>query len=340
MKVICSIFLFLMSLQLVGQELKNNIPIHDPVMAKQGNRYYLFGTGNGISFYSSADKINWKAEQPIFKEAPEWAVRAIPGFKNHIWAPDISFYHGLYYLYYSVSTFGKNNSCIGLATNTTLDPNDVNYHWIDRGKIIQSIPKITNWNAIDPNLITDKHGKPYLAFGSFWEGLKLVKLKRNRLKINQDISQLPTLASRVKDTTHKNRQAIKDYPKVAVENAIEAPFIFYKSGWYYLFASTDYCCKGPKSTYKMIFGRAKNVKGPYFDKDGISLAKGGGSLLLAGDENWYGVGHNAVYTFDDQDYIVFHGYDVSAKGKSKLRIESLKWEDNWPYVSVNNIQNN
>jgi len=37
-------------------------------------------------------------------------------------APDISLYKGQYYLYYSVSVFGKNTSCIGVATNKTLHP--------------------------------------------------------------------------------------------------------------------------------------------------------------------------------------------------------------------------
>ncbi|WP_269431716.1 family 43 glycosylhydrolase [Bacillus sp. JCM 19034] len=41
--------------------------------------------------------------------------------EESIWAPDISFYNGVYYLYYSVSTFGENTSAIGLVTNTTLD---------------------------------------------------------------------------------------------------------------------------------------------------------------------------------------------------------------------------
>src|SRR4051794_4586664 len=80
-----------------------NIRVHDPVMAKEGNTYYLFCTGMGISGYSSQDMVNWKQEKPVFSVAPQWAVDAIPGFKGHIWAPDISFHDGQYYLYYSVS---------------------------------------------------------------------------------------------------------------------------------------------------------------------------------------------------------------------------------------------
>ena len=60
---------------------------------------------------------------------------------------------GLYYLYYSVSAFGKNTSCIGVATNKTLHPSSPDYKWTDHGKVIQSVPGRDMWNAIDPNLV-------------------------------------------------------------------------------------------------------------------------------------------------------------------------------------------
>ena len=31
------------------------VSIHDPVMAREGDTYYLFSTGPGITFYSSKD---------------------------------------------------------------------------------------------------------------------------------------------------------------------------------------------------------------------------------------------------------------------------------------------
>jgi arabinan endo-1,5-alpha-L-arabinosidase len=310
-------------------ELHQHISVHDPVMAKQGDTYYLFCTGRGISMWSSQDLKTWKAEKPVFAAAPEWAVQAVPTFRNHIWAPDISYYKGKYYLYYSVSAFGKNTSAIGLATNTTLHPGDKNYKWVDHGLVIQSFPGKTNWNAIDPNLVTDKAGTPWLSFGSFWDGLKLVQLSKDRMGLAQSPDKLPTIASRSKEP------AGAAIPVNAGVNAIEAPFIFHKKGYYYLFASTDYCCKGVNSTYKMVVGRAKDVQGPYLDRAGVSLAKGGGTLLLEGNQDWYGVGHNAVYTFGKQDYLVFHGYEAADNGRSKLRIETLAWDkDGWPQVAL------
>lgn len=314
-----------------AQELRTDISVHDPVMTRQDSTYYIFCTGNGIAMWSSTDRVHWKAEKAVFATAPPWAVDAIPGFKGHIWAPDISFYKGTYYLFYSVSAFGKNTSAIGVATNTTLHTDDPAYNWVDHGKVIQSIPGKTNWNAIDPNLITDNNGTPYLVFGSFWDGLKLVKLNKDRLSVAEDLDKIPTIATRRKAIS-ENLPAVDGNPVDAGGNAIEAPFIFKHGKYFYLFASIDYCCKGPKSTYKMIIGRSKKLKGPYLDKDGIAMNKGGGSILLAGDANWYGVGHNGVSTFDGLDYIIFHGYDAADRGISKLRVEKLDWVDGWPEV--------
>ena len=71
------------------------------------------------------------------------------------------------------------------------------------------------------------------------------------------------------------------------------------------------------------------------DRAGVALDQGGGTLVLAGDKNWYGVGHNAVCTFDNADYLVFHGYDAADRGRSKLRIEPLAWDkDGWPAVAA------
>jgi arabinan endo-1,5-alpha-L-arabinosidase len=327
------IFLFL-GLHVSAQEYLSDISVHDPVMIKQGSTYYLFNTGQGISVWSSKDRNSWKKEPPVFAKAPDWAVKDIPGFKGHIWAPDIYFHQNLYYLYYSVSAFGKNTSAIGVVTNKTLDPVSPDFKWTDHGKVIQSFPGKTNWNAIDPNVITDEKGTPWMVFGSFWDGIKLVKLKKDLLHIAEDPSDIPTIASRKRKAGAPNPPAVDGNPADAGGNAIEAPFLFKKADYYYLFVSTDYCCKAEKSTYKMIVGRSKSLKGPYLDKDGLRMDQGGGSVLLQGDARWYGVGHNAVVSFDGLDYLIFHGYDAKNKGISKLRTEKLNWKNGWPQVSL------
>lgn len=326
MKILLGLFaLLVLGLSACAQAPAPLIPAHDPVMMQQDATYYMFCTGPGIAVWSSADRKHWKPEKPVFDKAPAWATQAVPGFRdNHIWAPDISLHNGVYYLFYSVSAFGKNTSCIGLATNKTLNPNAANYKWEDQGRVLQSVPGRDLWNAIDPNLVRDEAGTPWLTFGSFWEGIKLVKLRPD-LRAPAQPEQWRTLARRPRDPRLND--------SLPGNGAIEAPFIFRKGEYYYLFTSFDFCCRGPQSTYKIMVGRAKAVTGPYLDRVGVALDQGGGTQVLAGDKNWFGLGHNAVCTFDQVDYLVFHGYDAADKGHSKLRIEPLGWDAaGWPVV--------
>ncbi|MEO7412763.1 MAG: family 43 glycosylhydrolase, partial [Opitutaceae bacterium] len=152
MKFLTRLFALLLGALLHAQPATPPIAVHDPVIIRQGGTYYIFATGPGIAVWSSPDMANWTREKPVFEAPPAWAVAAVPGLRGSLWAPDISFSSGKYYLYYSVSAFGKNTSCIGVATNTTLDPQSPDFKWVDHGKVIQSIPGQTNWNAIDPNL--------------------------------------------------------------------------------------------------------------------------------------------------------------------------------------------
>jgi arabinan endo-1,5-alpha-L-arabinosidase len=320
MKRFCVFLLALISLGCHAQDIR----VHDPVMIKEGSTYYLFCTGWGISVFTSTDLKDWKPSKSVFEKAPEWAVKAIPGFKGHIWAPDIVYHNHQYYLYYSVSAFGKNTSCIGVATNTTLNPEDKNYKWVDHGKVIQSVPGRDLWNAIDPNVAFDEKQQPWMVFGSFWSGIKLVKLDSSMVAVAQP------------EEWHPVSKRPRDY-KTADESpepgAVEAPFIFKHKDYYYLFLSFDYCCRGKESTYKIVVGRSKDIKGPYVDKNNTPLNENGGSLVLQGDARWAGLGHNSVYTFDGKDYLVFHAYDGNDGGKPKLRIEKLTWDGSgWPMI--------
>lgn len=303
----------------------NDTFVHDPVMIKEKDTYYLFCTGQGISAFSSKDLKTWTRLAPVFSEKPVWTDTVVNNFNGHIWAPDISFHNGKYYLYYSVSAFAKNTSAIGVATNTTLDPESKDFKWVDHGIVIQSHPNRDLWNAIDPNLIIDENNTAWLTFGSFWDGLKLVKLNDNLTEIAEP-QEWHTLARRERSF------ALAD--EDPGDAALEAPFIFKKNGFYYLFLSWDLCCRGENSTYKVVVGRSEKVTGPYLDKDGKSLFQGGGTVVIEGNEHWYGVGHNSTYTFNGTDYLVFHAYDASRKAAPVLTIKTISWKDNWPQVKA------
>ena len=129
--------------------------------------YYIFSTGQGIGCMTSTDMKTWQPSRSVMPTIPQWAIDSVPGYRGHTWAPDISEHNGTWYMYYSCSTFGKNGSAIGLMTNRTLNPESPDYKWEDQGMVVRSIQRKTNWNAIDPNLIVDEKGNPWLTWGSF-----------------------------------------------------------------------------------------------------------------------------------------------------------------------------
>ena len=290
--------------------------VHDPVMAQgEDGRFYLFATGMGIQVLSSDDRKTWREEKSVFghDNIPAWAKDSVHGYWGHTWAPDISRHDSLWYLYYSCSTFGKNNSAIGLAVNRTLDPTSPLFGWEDRGCVVTSRRQRNNWNAIDPNLYVTDDGHNWLTYGSFWDGIQLVELASDR--------QTPL----GRPVTIARRRA----PGMEQENAIEAPFIIKIGKWYYLLVSFDYCCKGSNSTYKTVYGRSRSIEGPYKDRDGADMTQGGGTLLVGPDERFYGVGHCAAYKIGKEWYFIAHAYDSNRQARAKLYQRKLIVRKGW-----------
>lgn len=287
--------------------------VHDPVIMEEDGRFYLFGTGSGIPIRCSDDLIVWRGCSAVFFGLPTWIREAVPTVTG-LWAPDISFYNGRYQVYYSASSFGDNQSAIGLATNATLSPDSPDYAWQDEGLVIQS-QRSDDWNAIDPNFVLDGEGQPWLTFGSFWSGIKLVRLDPETRKLSADDTTLYGIASRRLGST-----------------AVEAPFIIYREPYYYLFVSFDQCCEGVNSTYNIRVGRSREIIGPYLDASDVPMLEGGGTLVLGSGERWQGPGHNAVINHESQDILVYHAYDTEAGGASKLRLAYIFWESGWPLI--------
>lgn len=308
-----------------------DLRIHDPVMIREDGTFYLFGTGRGVSVWSSKDLATWHREPQVLDPIPAWTQTVVPGFKGHTWAPDIVKHRDTYYLYYSISAGGKITSAIGVATNRALDPKSPNYRWVDHGIVVRSIPYRDLWNAIDPQLVFAADGAPWLAFGSFWAGLRAVKLDANLLKVAEP-QEWRSLAKRERSVLVDDAE-----PEPA---SIEAPFVFAKNGWHYLFASWDHCCRGTKSDYKVVVGRSKDPLGPFVDRAGRPMTQGGGTPVVAGNARWPGIGHNSVYTFDGQDWFVAHAYDANDEGRSKLKLLRLSWDGaGWPVVDTSPLSN-
>jgi arabinan endo-1,5-alpha-L-arabinosidase len=292
--------------------------VHDPsaIVMVDGLRR-CFCTGPGISVMQEDSSGKWLREGRIFPEQafPEWHDQMVPGNRGHLWAPDVIEVGSRYFVYYSVSTFGKNTSAIGLAVGRSLDPSSPKWSWEDRGVVVASFAT-NRFNAIDPALFRDAtNGSLWMTFGSFWDGIHLVELD-------------PTSGLRREPTGAPLR--------LAGAPEIEAPFLHQRDGYYYLFVNWGKCCRGVASTYEIRVGRSRAVTGPYVDRSGIDLRERGGTLVLAGEDRWIGPGHASIDRHKGREWLVHHYYDREANGRPRLRQVPLNWDkEGWPVVEPN-----
>jgi arabinan endo-1,5-alpha-L-arabinosidase len=305
---------------------------HDPSIAHEGDTYYVFATSTNprlgqLPIRCSHDLHRWKMCGYVFDSIPDWIHQASPATRG-LWAPDISYFAGEYHLYYAYSAFGVNTSGIALATNETLDPKSPKYHWQDRGLVLKST-RADDFNAIDPNIVLDKKGRPWLSFGSFWSGIKMRRIDPATGKPSAKDPKLYSLATRAKPAN-----AAPAKPNLPPNwEAIEAPFIVRHGRYFYLFVSWDLCCRGARSTYRTMVGRASRVTGPYADATGTPMMQGGGTQLLARNDRWIGPGGESVLRQPEGDIIVFHAYDATT-GKPALQISTLTWTGGWPHAAL------
>lgn len=309
------------------QAVSGDTAAHDPSMLIRASapRYGLYATGRGIPFRTSTDRTTWTAAVPSFPPGtePAWWNAATDG-SNVIWAPDVSFRNGRYWMYYAASWWkpaegtASNYADIGLATSTSGLPGT----WQDHGKVISSVlsgPGATPWRkAIDPNLVVTPAGKWYLVFGS--GGIWVVELD-------------PATGKRPVSNPPDPRQLV---------NNDEAPYMYHRGSYYYLFHSAGSCCVNrPTTTYHIRVARSTSPTGPFTDRAGRSLMSDGGTRVLEGHGSLQATGHEGVMleTSDNRERLYYHyyAYDGSQPNggsyPTRLGINILNWTgDGWPYL--------
>lgn len=293
--------------------LSGNTFAHDPTMIDVNGTLLRYWTGDNVPSATSNDLLNWTNAPSVYgPQYPSWVTdwkAQNPGNTfNFPWAPDISKFGGKYHLYVSFSAFfGRNRSCIThLSADDPLDGK-----WTDHGPVICSTEK-DPFNAIDADVGLDADGNPWLAFGSFWDGIFAFPL------------------------SHDGERQGDELVHLAWSQQIEAPVLFHRCGYYYLFVSWGLCCPGEGRsiedlTYRVAVGRATDIKGPYVDKAGVPLLDGGGTIIVEGDKTRYAAaGHSDVVTWNGRMYHLYHAYRQS-DGGAELRIVELPFDDEgWP----------
>jgi arabinan endo-1,5-alpha-L-arabinosidase len=301
-----------------GQEpahltLSGNTFAHDPTMIKVGDTYYRFWTGDFIPMATSTNLTNWSNAPAVYDdEYPDWAITWLGGVPdetfNFPWAPDVSSFAGLIHLYSSFSAkFGDNISCISHLSTPDIDLTP----FTDHGPVVCTEGNEAH-NAIDAEVGFDENGAPWLAFGSFWDGIMAMELAADGSSLGGGLQNL------------------------AWAPEIEAPVLLRRCGYHYLLVSLGLCCPGEGRSvddlsYRVVVGRSTSILGPYLDREGIAMTDGGGSLVVEGDGvTWAAAGHSDVLVDGDQIYHLYHAYRQS-NGDAELRIVELYFdEDGWP----------
>jgi arabinan endo-1,5-alpha-L-arabinosidase len=300
-------------------QMTGDVQIHDPSVIEIGGQFVAVGTGQqgpthgAIRAKTSPDGVRWADAGLIGQGPPAWAQAALGFRPSNVWAPSISQRGQTVFLYYCLSSFGHNTSAIGLMTNPSFDPLKPGGGWQDQGLVLKSTDG-DDFNAIDPFRIDASDGRAYLAFGSFWSGIKLSELNPETGKLLRADAPPVALASR-----HGG--------------AIEAASILEHDGRFTLFASFDQCCKGVASTYNIRVGRADRIEGPYRDRDGKAMLEGGGSVLLATAGRFIGPGGQEAVKTSKGDWLAYHYYDGDGAGASKLQFSPIIWSaEGWPQL--------
>lgn len=275
------------------------------IQADDGS-YYAYGTETPediVPVATSTDLVNWSYITSALTSRPDWHPSSDAG----VWAPDINYYNGQYYLYYSLSTWGSDNAGIGLATADTPEG-----PFTDQGKVFGESDLGTT-NCIDSEFrVVD--GTPYIVWGSY-EGFYGVQLTQ--------------------DGT--------DYvPGTSFEiagNVGEGPMLVRENGYYYLFYSTGECCAGYDSTYEVEVARSESFFGPYINQNGDDLRDlnsfFSGVTVLSGDDRFTGPGHNTAIRDDAGDWwMVYHVEATTDQEVRQMMIDRIQWDSNdWPVVA-------
>ncbi|KAF7719838.1 Arabinan endo-1,5-alpha-L-arabinanase [Penicillium ucsense] len=295
---------------------------HDPSMIRRESdgTYFRFSTGTGVNTMMSPSLQGPWVD--VGRAMPNGSIIHVDGVdSNDIWAPDVHYQDGLYYMYYVLSKLGTQTSEIGVATSSTMEPGS----WTDHG--IVGIPANNAYNRIDPNWITI-NGQQYLQFGSYWQGLYQVALQ-SPLHVGSDAPHQLALNS-------------------SLNHRIEAPFLYQHDEYYYLFYSggiagsytATYPVQGEE--YRIDVCRSTSGTGGFVDQTDKSCLESGGTLILASHDQVYAPGGQGVLNDRDLGPILYyHYYSLAAKQSGGTGIDGylygwneLDFSTGWPVVKA------
>ena len=253
----------------------------DPEGAIFENKYWIYPTYSAryekqvfLDAFSSSDMVTWKKHPNILDTFQvKWA-------KIAMWAPAIIKKDNQYFLFFSANDIqSKQRNGIaddtlgGIGIAVADNPAGPFHDYLGKPLINKFY---NNAQPIDQFVFKDTDGLYYIFYGGWG--------KCNVGKLNENFTGLVPFSDSmlVKDITPKGY--------------VEGPTMFIRNGKYYLMLSE---CGWTNSTYKVAYGVADNVMGPF---ERIA------TILEADETIATGAGHHSVINIPGTDewYIVYH----------------------------------
>ena len=282
-----------------------------------------------------SEETGWVRNETIFPNAyadlpSDWIEERFAGTEFAYWAPAMPSANEIYYSVYALSNPGQ--ACIGYATALGTGEQA---NWTDSGApvVCTTGPESNDQPvAIDPAVFDDENGERWMVWGSHGSGIYVVQLDESTGRLSSGVSHVFSEDSTAFHRVAHNEEGEGD------NSGIEAPFVFFQDGYYFLFVNWGACCAGTESTYNIRVGRSLTPQGPYLDKDGEDMRNGGGSLFLASEGRFHGPGHAGVFEYGDQLAFSYHFYDEHPDAPNpeynwaSMGIRALTIEDGWPVL--------
>jgi len=262
----------------------------DPSVIRVGQDYYMthssFNYYPGLLIWHSSDLIHW-----------ERLCHALNRNVGSVWAPDLVYFNGIYYIYFPAG-----------GTNWVVTAKSPAGPW--------SEPVDLNLRGfIDPGHVAASDGKRYLYLSKGY----MVRLSDDGLSTAGAPFQV---------------YAGWNYPQSWSTECfcLEAPKSTVRNGYYYLTAAEGGTA-GPATSHMVVSARAKSPEGPYenspfnpvvhtSDRSETWWSQGHGTI---------------VDDINGNSWIMYHGYlkDFHTLGRETLMLPLVWTKDNWFHVPEN-----
>jgi xylan 1,4-beta-xylosidase len=268
----------------------------DPSVVRVGSDYYLTHTPGqaspGLLVWHSRDLVNWEPLGP-----------ALTSYLGDVWAPDIAYLDGLFYIYFPARVRATDGTF--RRTSFVITAKDPRGPW--------SAPVDLKVPGIDPGHIADRQGRRWLYLS---DGV-MVRLSADGLRAE-------SAPAKVYDGW--------DIPKTwNIEcQCLESPKLFERQGYVYL-VSAQGGTAGPSTSHMIVVARAKSPEGPWENMPANPLLR-----TQRRGERWWSQGHGTmIEAADGSWWVMFHAFENGFRtlGRQTLLLP-VEWTvDGWPRMA-------